>query len=380
MDPKWRNLVMMPQSYQSSRPLDVARHYISHTIATRQFRVFVVLLALVLITRTVSTLDIVHLHQAPAVPRTPSPDAGVAHVLGINHYNSEEKQWKQVQNTEETNAHTQPRSNFALITWNVDFVSSEPQDRISAAMSHLRSLLISGTDDPDTISPAVIVLQEVNHEMVKSLAENEWVRKNFYITDVVTDRGIWQKSHYGTVTLVDRRIKVKNVIRLHYDSNMDRDCLFVDIEAVSSRTSEVVTVRVGNTHLESLVPPKPWRLEQLKLAARFVLYDTNVYTGLIAGDMNPIDSYDLKIPEEAGLKDAYLVGGGEENNARGHTWGYQTEENRYPKRRFDKIFHPPGDKIKVEQVETIGVGEKTPEKPKVYISDHYGVFGNVRIL
>ncbi|KAK6357252.1 hypothetical protein TWF718_001573 [Orbilia javanica] len=316
----------------------------------------------------------------PAVPRTPSPDAGVAHVLGINQYNSEEKQWKQVQNTEEANANSQPRSNFALITWNVDFVSSEPQDRISAAMSHLRSILISGTEDPDTITPSVIVLQEVNHEMIKSLAENEWVQKNFYITDVVSDKGIWQKSHYGTVTLVDRRIKVKNVIRLHYDSNMDRDCLFVDIEAVSSRTSEVVTVRVGNTHLESLVGAKPWRLEQLKLAARFVLYDTNVYTGLIAGDMNPIDPYDLKIPEEAGLKDAYLVGGGSENDVKGHTWGYQTQDNRFPKRRFDKVFHPPSDKIKVEQVEPIGIGEKTPEKPRVYISDHYGVFGNVRIL
>ncbi|KAK6536330.1 hypothetical protein TWF281_000569 [Arthrobotrys megalospora] len=379
MDPKWKNL-MMPQSYQAARPLDVARHYVTHTVATRQFRIFVVLLALVLITRTISSLDLVHLNHPAAVPRTPSPDAGVAHVLGINHYNAEEKQWKLVQNTDETNANTQPRSNFALITWNVDFVSSEPQDRISAAMSYLRSMLISGTDDPATISPAVIVLQEVNHEMIKSLAENEWVQKNFYVTDVVSDRGIWQKSHYGTVTLVDRRIKVKNVIRLHYDSAMDRDCLFVDIEAVSSRTSEVVTVRVGNTHLESLVAARPWRLEQLKLAARFVLYDTNVYTGLIAGDMNPIDPYDSKVPEEAGLKDAYLVSGGSEDNVRGHTWGYQTENNQFPKRRFDKIFHPPSDKIKVEQVEAIGIGEKTPEKPKVYISDHYGVFGNVRIL
>ncbi|RVD89489.1 uncharacterized protein DFL_000494 [Arthrobotrys flagrans] len=39
-------------------------------------------------------------------------------------------------------------------------------------------------------------LQEVNHEMVKSLAENEWVQKNFYITDVVSDRGIWQKRQH----------------------------------------------------------------------------------------------------------------------------------------------------------------------------------------
>ncbi|EWC45539.1 hypothetical protein DRE_05397 [Drechslerella stenobrocha 248] len=360
-------------------PLDVARHYVSHTISSRRFRIFVVVCALVLIARTISSFDLVHLPHSAGMPRPPSPDAGVAHVMGINHYDNDERRWKSVLSSSELEIPLEPRSNFALVTWNIDFASPEPENRIDAALSYLRSILVSGTGRPDAIWPSVIVLQEINHSMVKSLAENEWVQRNFYLTDVTTDSGIWQKSHYGTVTLVDRRIHVKAVLRLHYDSDYNRDCLFVDLEAASSLTSQPVTVRIGNTHLESLVSPKPMRPEQLKLAARFILYDSNVYTGLIAGDMNPIEGFDAYLHAEAGLKDAYLEGGGKEESASGHTWGYQTEENKYPKRRMDKILYAPGERVTVEQLAVIGAGEKTAKKPEVYISDHFGVFGSVRI-
>ncbi|KAK6349912.1 hypothetical protein TWF696_006172 [Orbilia brochopaga] len=369
----------MGTSYPS--PLDVARHYVAHTVSSRRFRAFIVVLGLVLIARTISSFDLVHLPHAPGAGRPASPDAGVAHMLPINVFDNDEKTWKTIQNTGELDLHIEPRSNFALITWNVDFASPEPENRIDAALSYLRSLLVSGgPGKPDAISPAIIVLQEINHGMVKSLAESEWVQRNFYVTDISTDAGIWTKSHYGTVTLVDRRIPVKAVIRLHYDSDFNRDCLFVDVEAASSHTSQSVTVRIGNTHLESLVPATPMRLNQMKLAARFVLHDSNVYTGLIAGDMNPIDPFDAYLPVEVGLKDAYLEGGGKEESAAGHTWGYQEAgESPYPKRRFDKILYAPGERMTIEQVAVIGVGQKTTKQPEVFISDHFGVFGNVRI-
>ncbi|KAF3907131.1 hypothetical protein ABW21_db0204830 [Orbilia brochopaga] len=362
-------------------PLDVARHYVAHTVSSRRFRAFVVVCMLVLIARTISSFDLVHLPHSQVTGRPASPDAGVAHILPIHAFDSDEKTWKSIQNTGELNRHIEPRSNFALITWNVDFMSPEPENRIEAALSYLRSLLVSGgPSKPDAISPAIIVLQEINHSMVKSLAENEWVQQHFYVTDISTDSGIWTKSHYGTVTLVDRRIPVKTVLRLHYDSDMNRDCLFVDVEAASSHNSQTVTVRVGNTHLESLVPPTPMRLNQIKLAGRFVLHDSNVYTGLIAGDMNPIDPFDAYLPVEVGLQDAYLDGGGTEDNPAGHTWGYQeAQESPYPKRRFDKIFYAPGGRMTVEQVAVIGAGQKTTKQPEVFISDHFGVFGNIRI-
>ncbi|KAJ6264637.1 hypothetical protein Dda_0786 [Drechslerella dactyloides] len=392
-------------------PLDVARHYVAHTVSSRRFRAFVVMLALVLIARTISSFDLVHLPRAfqpsrrfvrsllnrrlrvPTVAnrssftvmqhtpsgRIPSQDAGVAHVLPINAFDSDERVWKSIQSTDELGVRTEPRSNFALITWNVDFSSPEPENRIDAALSYLRSLLVSGID---TISPAIIVFQEINHSMVKSIAENEWVQRNFFVTDVSTDAGVWTKSHYGTLTLVDRRMPVKTVLRLHYDSDFNRDCLFVDVEAASAHTSQTVTVRVGNTHLESLVPPTPLRVNQMKQAGRLVLHDSNVYTGLIAGDMNPIDPFDSYLPVEVGLKDAYLEGGGQDEDPRGHTWGYQSgdgEQQPYPKRRFDKILYPPGDRMTVEQVAVIGAGQKTTKQPEVFISDHFGVWGNIRI-
>ncbi|KAK6537914.1 hypothetical protein TWF694_010812 [Orbilia ellipsospora] len=369
---------------KSKGRLGRARHYASLIVATRHFRIFITILALVLITQMLSSSNMLHLRHDDnsRVRKIPDPDAGVAHVIGIHFFDAEENKWRHIQNSEAEELgrrRESPRSNFALITWNIDFSISQPQNRIAAAISYLRSLLISGTDQPDSISPAIIVLQEITADMVKRLANSEWVRKHFYMTDVRADEGIWLKSHYGTVTLVDRRIPIKNAIRLHYDSNMGRDCLFVDIEAVSAETSENVLVRVGNTHLESLVQPTPMRSEQLRLAANFILNDASVYTGLVAGDMNPIEKFDATLPADVGLKDAYLENGGDDEDEKGHTWGYQTEDNKFPKRRFDKILYSPNGKIKMEQVEVIGVGEKTMAQPRVWVSDHFGVLANVRI-
>ncbi|KAF3906536.1 hypothetical protein ABW20_dc0107531 [Dactylellina cionopaga] len=313
-----------------------------------------------------------------STPMSAGPEGGVAHAVGIYSYSVDEKKWKHNQNPTEIKPRGQPRSNFTLITWNVDFTTPEPRKRINAAISYLHSLLVSGTEG--SISPAVIVLQEVNHQMIKQLADDEWVQNNFYVTDVTAWKGIWVENRYGTVTLVDRRMNVENVIRLHYVSDMGRDCLFVDIEGTSLSTSQKVTIRIGNTHLESLVRPTPMRLNQLKLAAGFVKNDANIHAGLIAGDMNPIEPPDSLLPAETGLLDAYLVNGGQEDDPDGHTWGYQTENNPFPNRRFDKIFYAPGDRLKVEQVEVIGQGEKTKEDLRIYISDHYGVSANVRVL
>ncbi|KAF3903310.1 hypothetical protein AA313_de0209548 [Arthrobotrys entomopaga] len=358
------------------------RHYTSLIIGTRHFRIFITILALVLITQMLSNSNLLHLRHDDTfrARKVPDPDAGVAHVVGIHYFDPEQNKWRHIQNSEELGrGRESPRSNFALVTWNVDFVTSQPQNRIIAAISYIRSLIISGTEQPDSISPAIIVLQEVTSDMVKRLANSEWVRKHFYITDVKPDNGIWLKSHYGTVTLVDRRIPIKNVIRLHYDSDMGRDCLFVDVEAASAETSESVLVRVGNTHLESLIQPTPMRSAQLKLAAGFIMNDASVYTGLVAGDMNPIEEFDQTLPADVGFKDAYLENGGDEEDENGHTWGYQTEDNQFPKKRLDKILYSPNGRINIEQVEVIGVGEKTMSEPRVFVSDHFGVMANVRI-
>lgn len=307
-------------------------------------------------------------------------DVGIAHLHNIEYWDQEQRKWLVVRNSREAGFEALPRSNFGVITWNIDFATSQHLQRTDAAISYLRSILVTNAEEPDTISPTIILFQEVDELMLLQLAEHEWVRKNFYMTDTHPEGGAWARSHYNTVSLIDRRIMVKNVIRLHYDSQYGRDCLFVDIIAARGLNSEIVTVRLGNTHLESLRATPPKRPAQLKMASKFILSDNTVHTGLIAGDMNPIEPFDRTLHSELGLKDAYLERGGAEEDPEGHTWGYQSGNTPYRPQRFDKVLYAADNRLRVEGFSVIGAGQKTQELPKVFISDHYGVWADVRIL
>jgi tyrosyl-DNA phosphodiesterase 2 len=307
-----------------------------------------------------------------------SPGAGVATIENFFYYSATDRKWHAIRSSDQDGPPKQLRSSFTLITWNIDFNSTDADLRAGAVLSHLRRLLTTSQDDSaESMAPTVVLLQEVADDVVKVLAEHEWVRENFYITDVDGAHGKWQHASYGTVTLVDRRLKLKNHIRLGYNTEYQRDCLFVDIECVRLSDSEVVTIRVGNTHLESLISKPPKRPNQLKLAAVFA-HDKNVYAGIVAGDMNPIEDFDANLPKEADMDDAWLLAGNKEEDAKGHTWGYQTENNIYQPRRFDKILLTPG-KLKLEAMDVIGAGEKVALH-NVFLSDHYGVMGNVRVV
>ncbi|KAI2642715.1 endonuclease/exonuclease/phosphatase family protein [Xylaria nigripes] len=266
---------------------------------------------------------------------------------------------------------------LALHSWNIDFMLPFPEARMQAALDHLEQLLTQTSS-----TAPVIVLQECLPSDLVTICQQQWVRDRFYITD--TDTSAWASDAYGTTTLIDRRLEVSSCFRVHYSSTaMERDALFVDIRTNLGAT----TIRVGNTHLESLVAEPPRRPQQVQTAAQY-MHATGISGALLAGDLNAIQPFDGSLHTDNGLKDAYLELGGQENVAEGYTWGQQAStklREKFGCSRMDKVFFC-GEALALLSFERFGAdveiheGEKEMRDQlvsygfdKPWITDHLGV-------
>ncbi|KAI1822976.1 endonuclease/exonuclease/phosphatase family protein [Xylaria intraflava] len=272
---------------------------------------------------------------------------------------------------------------LALYSWNIDFMLPCPEARMQAALDHLENLL---KESPSTATTAaVLVLQECTLADLRTIGQQQWIRDGFYITD--TDTSDWSSGLYGTTTLVDRRLEVASCFRVHYSSTaMQRDALFVDV-VIPTAAGSGKTIRVGNTHLESLVADPPLRPLQVQTAAKY-MHESRLSGALLAGDFNAIQPFDRSLHTDNDLKDAYLELGGQEDADEGYTWGQQAlAELRltFGCSRMDKVYFR-GDGLRLLTFERFGTdveihkGEKDKrdqvlslgfEKP--WITDHLGV-------
>ena len=251
---------------------------------------------------------------------------------------------------------------LALFSWNIDFMLPRADERMQAALAHLESrvaplLLSRGAAD-------VIFIQECVVSDLELLAATPWVREHFYLTDVAASAvggeggggsGTWASGHYGTVTLVDRRLPVRALFRVHYrQTRMDRDALFVDVgmrqngssgasEAGAGPVTEERSIRLCNTHLESLALDPPFRPPQVQVFAAYMHGSSPADDGnkgaaaaaatgtaitaphgaVAAGDFNAIQDFDRTLHADNGLRDAFLELGGREDGPGAATWGQQ---------------------------------------------------------
>ncbi|KAL8788210.1 MAG: hypothetical protein Q9195_007425 [Heterodermia aff. obscurata] len=243
-----------------------------------------------------------------------------------------------------------------LLTWNIDFQTPLPSARMHAALTHLQTLL------PATSPPALILLQEMTPPDLHLIQSTPWIRTTFHLTDLSPTH--WPDPTYGTLTLIDRRLPLRAVFRVHYPSNMGRDALFTDIEPA---------FRVCNTHLESLALHPPLRPAQLRVASRY-LRDPTVDAGVIAGDFNAIEGFDVGLGEGNGLRDAYV---GEEGAEEGWTWGMQSPGTRFPCCRMDKVLFC-GSGVQVRGLERFGAGVSVEEEgERLFVTDHLGLMADV---
>ena len=308
-------------------------------------------------------------------------------------YSSRHKTWRRTTKSAKMVLEHLP-STIELVTWNVDFSAALAKPRLKAALTHIQDdvLMCKGGERPP---PCCILLQEIlkvghNVEIIvafqansplwqeafRTILDNEWLQQYFIVAPRKLDE--WPPgAHYGNVTLVSRTVPVSGVYSLEYDSHMNRNALFVDLKlSVPAAPSRVVTLRVGNTHLESLpIPGAAMRPAQLGLVAE-VLREEDLIGGIVCGDMNAISPSDIGLTEKVGLADAFEDG--EEEEEDGYTWGYQPPCEFAPG-RLDKILFTPGaGGYEVEQPQRIGLALKTDKGQ--WVSDHYGLVTTVRIM
>jgi len=296
----------------------------------------------------------------------------------VSHGSEAEGSWQAIRpSSGERPAFSLKASNsIALFSWNIDFMLPYPDSRMGAAIRHLERQVA----ELPSATPAVIFLNECLHSDMKVIASDPWVQKTFLMTDI--DGTYWQSGHYGTTTLVDRRLPIQDCFRVHYSkTRMERDGLFVDIKM----GGDDKLVRLCNTHLESLAFEPPFRPPQMQICASY-MHDRSVHGAILAGDLNAIQDFDRHLHIDNGLKDAYLELGGEEDDAEnGHTWGQQaatTQRERFGTSRMDKVyfcggvectsFERFGMDVQVEDEEeretTVKLGFEKP-----WITDHLGI-------
>lgn len=306
---------------------------------------------------------------------------------------------------------------LTVLTWNIDFSRPLPDERMSAALSYLKTYLSPSSSIPDENGGGVVVvilLQEMVASDLHLIQAAPWVRDRFHITDL-TSR-YWASGRYGTCTLIDRRLHIQDVFRVHYErTRMDRDALFVDLAlpATSEGAGNFPTsttsvpdvwapaeqkphcgmiIRIGNTHLESLRAVPPLRPHQLSTASRF-MHGPNIHAAILAGDLNAIEPFDRTLHTDNGLEDAYLKLGGEEDSDRGYTWGQMAatyERERYGCCRMDKVLFAGG--VEVKRVERVGMGVEVEDREERevlrmeagleagWVTDHLGLRADFEII
>lgn len=258
-----------------------------------------------------------------------------------------------------------------------------PQSRMSGALAHLHDLVAM----IPTTSAIVIFLQEMQEKPefpstehtandLTQLQNAAFVREKFHMTEL---DGVNWAAQYGTVTLVDRRLDVRQVARRHFVSEYGRDALFVDVGVAGEKKEKVC--RLCNVHLDSLTGlarPAQWR----ELAA--LLQQECLAASIVAGDCNANQLRDRREPQDNGFKDVYLECGGAEDDDKGATWGFQSKHwKKYGRQRLDKMAF--WGNLEVRTLGRIGVQVKVAEDRVVkelemlgklpYVTDHYGLMG-----
>jgi hypothetical protein len=227
------------------------------------------------------------------------------------------------------------------------------------------------------------------------------------------------------MVMTPKALRLKGAFRMPLPSELGRDALFVDliIQPIAESDELEEIFRLGTTHLELLAQDTFLRARQLKRIAEKLKDDTQtakIVASLLGGDMNALHPDESTLHRQMGLPDAwkdnislYKTSSGNSeseieisrDSSSGHTWGYQSINNKRSPKRLDKFFYA-GDlktipltetQERIEMVRRLGVGltahvplNKCADKQtlsmdigdikSVWVSDHFGIFIGVEIL
>lgn len=308
-------------------------------------------------------------------------------------WDSESETWELKPPQAKSSVNIQPKAlgltNIALYSWNIDFMLPYAEARMKAALAHLREI-ITEVQSPSTTPAAIVInFQECTPSDLHTISNDQWVRDNFYITDL--DSSAWGSTLYGTTMLVDRRLEIASCFRVHFSATtMQRDALFVDVLAPDSTKR----IRIGNAHLESLPLDPPLRPAQMHVAAAH-MHAEGLAGAVLAGDFNAIQPFDALLHSDNGLKDAYLQLGGQDGEEDGFTWGQQALpalRERFGCSRMDKAYFC-GSHLRLQGFARFGADVEVAEGKKrqvngllalgfekAWVTDHLGIKATFSIM
>jgi len=242
-----------------------------------------------------------------------------------------------------------------FVTWNVWFGSAAWKSRFAALLEQIQQC------DAD-----VIALQEMTHNTLDLLVKSDWVRRDYWISDV---RGITFRS-YGVVLL--SRLPIASMRLVDLQSAMDRKVLSIDL------CSELRTVRVAAVHLESTKERAIFRQRQLN--AIFPQLDS-ADDAVLMGDFNLCSTW----PEEnKHLDDRYIDMWPALREDPG--WTVDTDRNQMTfdakkkekSVRFDRVLlRTRGDYWRPQSIKLLGDEPINEGYPVIHPSDHFGLSATI---
>jgi len=295
----------------------------------------------------------------------------------VYHYRHDQQAWRHV-SARKTAVQTHHPSSLKLVTWNIDYHTERVKERMEGVLRHLQGYVFQGMD-PEA---CCIMLQEVHPDGLQHLLEDEWIRRHFLVVPISPKK--WPMWDYGNVTMVSRSVIVGQAAILSFGySPMGRGAVVIDVKlSTAANNSREITLRMINTHLESLPDGVAIRPTQLSVLASLVRNKEEVKGGVVAGDMNSMDPIELTAVLDAGLKDAWVK---PNLDPSGFTWGQQPE-SKFPAARFDKVLYVERKKLyTVDEPKRIGVRTAPIDEygvplPDQFVSDHYGLMTSLRVL
>jgi len=248
------------------------------------------------------------------------------------------------------------RSKLTVVTFNVWFGEFMQTARFDALLD-----IISRCD------PDVVGLQEVTPEHVEHVLAQDWIRRNYWVSDAsarsVQPHGVFLLS----------RLPVHGVALCELPSQKDRKLLVADLHANGQ------PLAVGTVHLESSPDSTPLRLAQLDTVLPSLL---GARHAVLMGDFN---FGPAQRAEQSRVEGRYLDLW---DALRGDDPGYteDTDVNRMrlihkrkEKRvRFDRILLRSASPGWVPSaIRRIGTDPISAALPEVFPSDHFGLVGTL---
>lgn len=224
-----------------------------------------------------------------------------------------------------------------VITWCLDCEDDIASEQMTGMLGELKAAVASVPED----AAIVIHLQELDQaaaqaswrgqpepvQNLRDILKEDWVRQRFNVTDV--DTSSWDSMYLlrGSLTLFDRRLAVKSVLRIILiPGSHATDVILVSVHLDGDEGTAGEVLTFANVVLEqhlTLQHDGHWMILKNQLRGKDVKGKGKVgesAVAIVAGVCGLSDDEGVEIPLRNKFKDVYLELGHEQGAEEGITW------------------------------------------------------------